>query len=136
MIADHIIVKAEEEICQHADRLSSGPSHKKPGQYHPYSQPAKQAPDIDQKSIPTAWKQLRQCEQNRKGRFDLKEGQVRPTLERWQTLNVKVQKLLCRTTSLVPDKVTDTHREASPSRSTPHGANTVGLKTTEGYQSH
>ena len=37
--------------------------------------------------------------------FNLKEGQVRPTLEHWQTLNLKIQKLLlnpfCRVKHLV-----------------------------------
>ena len=30
--------------------------------------------------------------------FDLKEGKVRPTLERWQTLRTKIQDLLARPT--------------------------------------
>ena len=46
LFADHIIAKAEEQIRQHIDRLSSGPSHKKRSRYHPYNQPDKQAPEI------------------------------------------------------------------------------------------
>ena len=63
LFADHIIAKAEEQIHQHIDRLSSGPSHKKRSRYHPYNQPDKQAPEIWSTSMKTV--EPRKTEQER-----------------------------------------------------------------------
>ena len=38
--------------------------------------------------------------------FNLNEGKVRPTLERWQTLTAKIQKLLSKPTCLVRQLMT------------------------------
>ena len=52
--------------------------------------------------------------------FDLKEGKVRPTPERWQTLRDKIQTILSG-----PVK---SHRKASPPRSTSYETHTVALE--------
>ena len=59
--------------------------------------------------------------------FNLKEGKVRPTPECWQAFNAEFQKLLSRPTCLVRqlmslDRVTKSHKEASPPRLNPHVA--------------
>ena len=55
--------------------------------------------------------------------FTLKAGKVRFTLECWQTLNAKseisLQTQMPGPAVNVPDRVTDSHREASPPRSPP-----------------
>ena len=40
LFPDHIIAKAEEEICHHEDKRTSRPSQRKPQHFHPYSQPS------------------------------------------------------------------------------------------------
>ena len=46
--------------------------------------------------------------------FDLKEGKVRPTLERWQNLNAKIQKLLSRGLAAdVPEMVINSYIKAT-----------------------
>ena len=58
LFPDHIISKAEEEIC-HFDKHTPGPSRKAP-RYHPYAQSVKPRPqDTEQKSALPAWKQIR-----------------------------------------------------------------------------
>ena len=38
LFPDHIISRADEEIRHHEDKRTSGPSHRKPQCFHPYSQ--------------------------------------------------------------------------------------------------
>ena len=72
--------------------------------------------------------------------FDLKEGKVRPTPERWQALTDKIQSLLSglvRCAVHVPHRSSHSNRKASPPRATPYEAHTVALeKTTGRFQSH
>ena len=58
LFPDHIIAKAEEEICHHEDKRTSGPSQRKPQRFHPYSQPPRQQQEPDRKQGLPAWKQL------------------------------------------------------------------------------
>ena len=60
LFPDHIIVKAEEQICHHQDKHNPGPPRKAP-HYHPYTQGRKQHQQkSDLKSVPPpAWKQIR-----------------------------------------------------------------------------
>ena len=60
--------------------------------------------------------------------FDLKEGKVRPTPERWQTLTDKIQSILSGPAVHVPHRSTHSNRKASPPRATPHGAHTVAVE--------
>ena len=60
--------------------------------------------------------------------FDLKEGKVRPTPDRWQALTDKIQTFLSGPTVHVPHRASDSHRKASPSRSTSYETHTVALK--------
>ena len=63
--------------------------------------------------------------------FDLKEGKVRPTLERWQALTDKIQSILSGVSSPavhVPHRSSHSNRKASPPRATPHEAHTVALE--------
>ena len=48
LFPDHIISKAEKEICHHEDKRTSNPLHKKPQPYHLYSQATRQQQDSDQ----------------------------------------------------------------------------------------
>ena len=50
--------------------------------------------------------------------FDLKEGKVRPTPEHWQTLIDKIQTILSGPAVHIPHRASDSHRKASPPRST------------------
>ena len=59
LFPDHINSKAEEEICHHEDKHTSGPSHKKPQCCHPYSQSTRQQQDSDPKPGLPTWKQIR-----------------------------------------------------------------------------
>ena len=60
--------------------------------------------------------------------FDLKEGKVRPTPERWQTLTDKILSILSGPTVYVPYGTSDSHRKTSPPRSTSHETHTVALE--------
>ena len=68
--------------------------------------------------------------------FDLREGKVRPTPERWQTLTDKILSILsgpvCPTV-YVPYRTSDSHRKTSPPRSTSRDPYSG---TTGGYQNH
>ena len=59
LLSDHIIAKAEEEIRHFEDRRTSGPSQRKPQQFHPYSQPPRRQQEPNRKQGLPAWKQLR-----------------------------------------------------------------------------
>ena len=48
--------------------------------------------------------------------LDLTEGRVRPTQERWQTLQAKIRDLMTGPETIVPDRVTDSYRDASALR--------------------
>ena len=64
--------------------------------------------------------------------FDLKEGKIRPTPERWQTLTDKILSILSGPVSgpavYVPYRTSDSHRKTSPPRSTSHETHTVALE--------
>ena len=62
--------------------------------------------------------------------FDLKEGKVRPTLDRWGDTDYKNQRIINHTvlsspSTDVPQGAVDSHRKASPPRATSHDAHTV-----------
>ena len=67
--------------------------------------------------------------------FDLKQGWVRPTPDRGQTLQVKIQKLLfglaCPAAD-VPHWTTNSHRKTGPPRSALHETDTVALDNIPG----
>ena len=58
--------------------------------------------------------------------FDLKEGKVRPTLDRWQTLTTKIKVLL---TGPVPHRGVDSNRKTGSLCPTPFEAYTVAPPT-------
>ena len=60
--------------------------------------------------------------------FDLKESKVRPTPERWQALTDKIQTGLSGPAVHVPHRSSDSHRTASPPRSTLYKTPTVALE--------
>ena len=60
--------------------------------------------------------------------FNLREGKVRPTPERWQTLTDKILLILSGPAVHVPHRAPNSHRKASPPRSTSYGTHTVALK--------
>ena len=63
--------------------------------------------------------------------FDLKEGKVRPTEERWQTLTDKIRSILSGLpgpTIHVPHRSTHSNRKASTLRATTHETHTVALE--------
>ena len=65
--------------------------------------------------------------------FDLKEGRVRPTQERWQTLQDKILSILsgpvCSVQQFMsPHRPHNSHRKASPPRSTSYETPTVALE--------
>ena len=60
--------------------------------------------------------------------FDLKEGKVRPTPEHWQALIDKIQTILSSPAVHVPHRASDSHRKASPPRSTAYETHTVALE--------
>ena len=68
LLPDQLIAKAEEEISKSEERRSSGTSHRQQGRFHPYSASDKSTSrHTDRKNIP-AWKQIRDNQQNRRGR--------------------------------------------------------------------
>ena len=63
--------------------------------------------------------------------FDLREGKVRPTPERWQTLTDKIFSTMSGVPSPaihVPHRTSDSHRKTSPPRSTSYETHTVALE--------
>ena len=60
--------------------------------------------------------------------FDLREGKVRPTPERWQTLTDKILSILSGPAVHVPHRTSHNHRKASPLRSPSHETHTVALE--------
>ena len=63
--------------------------------------------------------------------FDLREGKVTPTPECWQTLTDKILSILSGVPGLavhVPHRTSNSHRKASPSRSTSYETHTVALE--------
>ena len=62
--------------------------------------------------------------------FDLKEGKVRPTLDRWQTLTTKIRKFFNRTdlsspATHVPLRAINSNRKMGSPRSTTYEAHSV-----------
>ena len=70
--------------------------------------------------------------------FNLKEGKVRPTLEDLECKNpdTSLGTHLPGVAADVPDRVTNSHREASQPRSSLYETNTMALEKTGGYQRH
>ena len=60
--------------------------------------------------------------------FDLKEGRVRPTPERWQTLTDKILSGMPGPAVHVPHRTSNSLRKASPPRSTSYETHTVALE--------
>ena len=60
--------------------------------------------------------------------FDLREGKVRPTPERWQTLTDKIVSILSGPVCLVPHRAANSNRKASPPRLASYETHTVALK--------
>ena len=64
--------------------------------------------------------------------FDLKEGRVRPTEERWQTLTDKIRSILsdpvCPARQFMSLRSTHSNRKASPLRATSHKTHTMALE--------
>ena len=63
--------------------------------------------------------------------FDLREGKVRPTSERWQTLTDKILSILSGVPGLtvhVPHRTSNSHRKTSSPRSTSYETHTVPLE--------
>ena len=63
--------------------------------------------------------------------FDLKEGKVRPTQERWQTRQDQISTVgsdMPGPTVHVPHRSTDSNRKTSPPRATSYEAHTVALE--------
>ena len=63
--------------------------------------------------------------------FDLKQGKVRPTPERWQALTDKIQSIMSGPAFHVRHRSTHRNRKASPSRAISHEAHTVALEKLE-----
>ena len=61
--------------------------------------------------------------------FDLQSGRVRPTPDRWQNLQTKIQELLaipvCSVREFVSDRTTDGHRKTSPFGQVTHEAHSM-----------
>ena len=65
---DQLLIKAEEEVARSEERCSSSQSHRKPGRCNPYASNDKSSHQPDRKSSIPAWKQIRKCQQGKKGR--------------------------------------------------------------------
>ena len=68
LFPDNLLIKAEEEVSRSEERLSAGQSHMKPGRFHPYASNDKFSHQPDRKLSVPAWKQIRECQQGKKGR--------------------------------------------------------------------
>ena len=68
LFPDHLITKAEQEICRSEETRSVGQSHRCQGRFHPYTSSDKSSSYPDRKSSVPAWKQIRDKQQSRKGR--------------------------------------------------------------------
>ena len=68
LFPDQLITKAEEEICRSEERRSSSTSHRYQGRIHPYAASDKLTGHSDRKSTLPAWKQIKDKQQERKGR--------------------------------------------------------------------
>ena len=68
LFPDQLLNKAEEEVARSGERRSSSPSHRKSGRFHPYASNDKPSHQQDRKSSIPAWKQIRECQQGKKGR--------------------------------------------------------------------
>ena len=60
--------------------------------------------------------------------FDFREGKVRPTPDRWKTLQDKIMSILSGPTVHVPHMAPNSHRKAGPLRATSYEAHTVALE--------
>ena len=67
LFPDHLIAKAEEEICRSEERRSVGQSQRCQGRFHPYASSDKPSSHSDRKSGVPAWKQIKDKQQSRKG---------------------------------------------------------------------
>ena len=68
LFPDQLISKAEEEISKSEERRSSGTSHRPQNRFHPYAASDKSTGHHDRKSNLPAWKQIKDKQQERKGR--------------------------------------------------------------------
>ena len=67
LFPDQLLIKAEEEVSRSEERRSSRQLHRKPGRFHPYTSNDKSSHQPDRKSSIPAWKQIRECQQGKKG---------------------------------------------------------------------
>ena len=68
LFPDNLLIKAEEEVSRSEERRSTGQSHRKPGCFHPYASNDKSSHQPDRTPSVPAWKQIRECQQGKKGR--------------------------------------------------------------------
>ena len=68
LFPDNLLIKAEEEVSRSEERRSAGQSHRKPGRFHSYASNDKSSHQPDRKPSVPAWKQIRECQQGKKGR--------------------------------------------------------------------
>ena len=66
--------------------------------------------------------------------FELREGKVRPTPDRWQTLQDQILSILPGLAVHVPRRTSNSHRKASLRRSTSYETHTVALEQLEGTE--
>ena len=67
LFPDQLISKAEEEISRSEERRTSCSSHRNQGRFHPYAASDKSSGHHDKKNV-SAWKQIKDRQQARKGR--------------------------------------------------------------------
>ena len=68
LFPDQLLNKAEEEVARSEERCFSSQPHIKPSHFHPYASNDKPSPQQDRKLSIPAWKQIRECQQGKKGR--------------------------------------------------------------------
>ena len=68
LFPDQLLIKAEEEVFISEERRSSSQLHRKPSRFHPYASNDRSSHQPARKSAIPAWKQIRECQQGKKGR--------------------------------------------------------------------
>ena len=67
LFPDQLLIKAEEEVSRSEEWRSSGQSYRKLTYFHPYASNDKSSHQLERKSSIPAWKQIRECQQGKKG---------------------------------------------------------------------
>ena len=68
LFPDQLLIKAEDVVARSEERRSSSQSHRKPSHFHPYASNDKLSHQPDRKSSVSAWKQIRERQQNSRGK--------------------------------------------------------------------